>query len=177
MTETWDDRVVEKCRENLKRGRAVATGIGIFFRIHDGSKQLMRIRTERGSPIDNRDYSGKLELIGGGVEVKDFDTDYQSAIISTARREMMEEAGLELVNLPDIKLTPAWALIAKSNAIDLAFVMDVPFSSVKTTQLYDRLIEEKNLRWFSFQELQDLKEEDFISRRMTYLVRKSVLNS
>ncbi|MBU0546778.1 hypothetical protein KKA72_01125 [Patescibacteria group bacterium] len=66
-----DEKILENCRKNLKRRRAVATGIGVFAAVMQEGKILLRLRKEQGS-LYGKDLSGSWELPGGGVELNDF---------------------------------------------------------------------------------------------------------
>lgn len=163
-------QVLENCKKNLDRDRAVSTGVGIFGRVRKGNKFLTRRRTEIDS-LYKTDLSGKWELPGGGVEIFDFTEGYQSAIISTLKRELMEEVGLDLISEKlNIVLIPAW--LGKGGLIDLAFVIDIPEYAIVITPEYEKLLEIKAIRWTS---LQELKELEFISKRMKFLALKGIL--
>ena len=55
------DKILENCQKNLSRGRAVATGIGIFTAVFDASDRnvLLRNRAESDS-LYGKDLSGKM---------------------------------------------------------------------------------------------------------------------
>lgn len=162
--------VFENCKKNLDRDRTIATGVGIFARIRKGNTFLTRRRTETNSLYET-DLSGKWELPGGGVEIFDFAEEYQSAIISNLKRELMEEVGLGLISEKlNIILIPAW--LGKGGLIDLAFVIDIPEYAIVITPEYEKLLEIKAIRWTS---LQELKELEFISKRMKFLALKGIL--
>ncbi len=161
--------ILRKAEENLKKGRAIATGIGIFVALHKPKKKiLLRTRIEKGSDIYNKDLSGKLELPGGAVELNDFGESYRSAIVLTLKRELMEEAGLNLERLPKlIKMYPAW--LRKDDKIDLAFVIPVPYDSDhigETMRGFD-LVGKNLVRFFSKEEVERI---EITSPRMRFLI-------
>ena len=145
------EKVLGKCRENLEKGRAVATGIGVFAALIKDGKILLRVRREKGS-LYNQDLSGKWELVGGGVEVDDFEEAYWSAVVNTLKRELAEEAGLAINSLSSLTpMLPAWSLrssIEKYNLIDLAFVMPIPWKSIFETEDFTKKLAAGELRFF-----------------------------
>ena len=140
------EEVLRNCRKNLDKGRAVATGIGVFAAIFEQKslpdriaftfpyKIFLRKRIEKES-LYNKDLSGNWELPGGGVEIGDFGddpTDYMKAVFNTLQRELMEEGGLELTKMESpLLMLPAWLL--KGNLIDLAFIVLIPRGFVRET--------------------------------------------
>ena len=165
---------IEKAKTNslkkLDQNRAVST-LGIFARVRIGAKVLVIKRQEEGS-LFNEDLRGKYEIPGGGVEVFDFEEEYQSAIILALERELLEEAGLQLIpeKLGDIKLIPAW--LGKDGVIDAAFVIDVPECAVKKTKKFRQLIKDKLIQWITYQ---DLRELNFVSKRMRFMVLNGLI--
>jgi len=159
------EKIIENCKKNLGRGRAVATGIGVFAHIAKDRKTLMRFRTERGS-ITGRDLSGNWELPGGGIELRDFDgQNYQSAILNALKRELEEETGLELVYSPDpFLLLPAW--LGKNDLIDLAFTAYLSWTNVKETPEFRDLLAEGKIGFFPVEEIENL---NITSPRMKFL--------
>ena len=105
--------ILAECKKNLDRGRAVATGIGVFAAFikmgekADGfssaSQILLRRRLEKDSFL-GQDLSGKWEMTGGGVELAHFGEPYQVAILETLLQEL-EEAGLKMAAaLPGLEI-------------------------------------------------------------------------
>ena len=99
-----DAKILFECQETLKRGRAVATGIGVFaVVINKAGNPLLRKRIETDS-LFQEDLSGKWELIGGGVKLAHFMAETgpedERAIFACLEQELMEEAGLKLISLP-----------------------------------------------------------------------------
>jgi len=159
------EKIIENCKKNLDRGRTPATGIGVFVCVQEGENFLMRLRTEKDS-ITGQDLSGNWELIGGGVELQDFDgRDYQSAIFNALKRELMEEAGIKLLFLdPTLLLIPAWH--GKNGLIDLAFVVKASWNNVKETPKFHELLAEGKIKFFTSREITDL---NIISPRMRFM--------
>jgi len=91
----------------LKKGRAVATGIGVFAVVVKEGAPLLRRRIEEDS-LYGQDLSGKWEMTGGGVELPQFKvklgpeslSNYQQSIFVCLQQELSEEAGLKLLSLP-----------------------------------------------------------------------------
>lgn len=163
-------QVLKNCEKNLERNRAVATGIDVFARIREGPSILMRNRTEKSS-LFSQNLSGKWELPGGGVELFDFEKDYQSAIILALERELMEEAGLQLIpEKIDVRLIPAW--LGKDGIIDLAFTIDIPEAAVKKTKQHRELLKKGGIKWITYQNLRKL---EYVSERMRFLTLNSFI--
>jgi 8-oxo-dGTP pyrophosphatase MutT (NUDIX family) len=157
--------VLKNCQKNLDRNRAVATGIGVFARIINSERKVLLRRRKEKDSLFNEDLSGKWELPGGGVEISDFSEDYRAAIPSTLERELMEEVGLELLSdCLEVILRPAW--LGKDGQIDLAFVIDVPEGIVMETSAFKEMIANNEIRWFTWQEAQEI---EFISQRMKFM--------
>jgi len=162
-------------RKNLERGQAVATGIGIFAAVYtENGKVLLRVRTEKDS-LYGKDLSGRPELPGGGVDIEDFELlipgeslKYTSVVFNTLRRELQEETGLLLQQVPELKMYPAWLL--KEPLIDLAFVIPVELDCIKETEKYWKLRKKGLLRFFSKEELRDA---NIISPRMRFLIESA----
>ncbi|MDP2820640.1 MAG: hypothetical protein Q8O39_00330, partial [bacterium] len=141
ITKEVIDQLILNFQKNLEKGRAGATGIGVFAAIIDeGSagmprRILLRERKEKGS-LYGQDLSGKKELPGGGMELGDFilnhehpdlDVRYTGAFFRRLCEEIKEETEMILYSAPDwpYKLLPA--SIFKDGKIDLAFVIVIPF--------------------------------------------------
>ncbi len=178
------DLILAKVRENLERGRAVATGIGVFAAVIEitepqqdeysglssarGKQILLRRRLEEGS-LFGQDLSGRWELPGGGVELADFEPGkYLSAVVNTLRRELQEETGLNLSeDLSPSQLFPAWIFNRERSTIDLAFVTILYASSVEETNEYRAFLNAGDVRFFR---LEDLGSIEIVSQRMRYLI-------
>jgi len=163
------EKVAGKCKENLDKGRAVATGIGVFAALMKDGKILLRVRQEKGSSY-NQDLSGKWELVGGGVEVNDFEEAYWSAVFHTLKRELAEEAGLAINSLSTLTpMLPAW--LCKNNLIDLAFVMPIPWKSVWETDDFTKKLVVGELKFFGAEEIEKI---EFVSPRMKFLAERAL---
>ena len=166
---TRNAKILKNCIKNLTRGRAIATGIGFFVAIVDGEKILLRTRTETGSLFGN-DLSGKWELPGGGMEIKDMKYinysagNYYQPVFNTISREALEEVFLEIIQIEDKRVIPAY--LFKNDTIDLAHVAIVPLSSIKKTPSFEELLLKGEVKFFSKEEVQNL---DFASQRMKYM--------
>jgi len=167
---TKNELVIKKCRDNLKRGRAVATGIGVFGRVIEDGKMLLRRRTEKDS-LFGEDLSGRFELIGGGVEVCDFKEGYQSAAKNTLVREFDEEAGM-ILDAEDLDIILRIAWLGKDNAYDLAFSINIPRNMVHQTCRHKRLLSGGHLVWVPFNKLDQI---EFVSKRMKELATQGIL--
>lgn len=176
--------------KNLVRGRAGATGLGIFVLPKWRDNYLLRRRNEPGS-LFGKDLSGEWELIGGGVELDDFATsctnvsDYQAPIIKAIDRELKEEACLALcVENPGAlmkDLIPAWLL--KNRIIDLAFVfpakfvpqgyfsVEDPFYVNPVGTNFQKFIENGDLKFFS---LEEIKKLNIVSPRMRFMIESAI---
>ncbi len=166
------DQILENCRKNLERERAIATGIDVFAAVFDSSGRniLLRQRLERGS-LYGQDLSGKWELIGGGVEIDDFTADYTEVIFNCLERELSEEAGLELIKLPDpIPMLPAW--LSKNNLIDLAFVVPLHFNKkdVKTGPNHFDMWDKGQVKFFP----EDIDNVNIVSPRMKFMITQAL---
>ena len=177
------EKILAECRMNLERGRAVATGIGIFgllVREEDGvPKALLRRRLEQDS-LYQQDLSGKWELTGGGMDLAHFIDvprgDYQEVIIRTLKQEFMEEAGLRFVALVEpLALFPAFLRREYTPrdsqeervTIDLAFVMALPWPGVVETEEFHRKMGRGELHFFA---RTDLSSIEIVSPRTTFLI-------
>lgn len=160
------EKVLENCKKNLDRDRAVGTGIGVFARIETPDRKiLVRKRNEHGS-LFGQDLSGKWELPGGGVEISDFDEgNYLSAISSTLDRELMEEVGLAIdYSGLVLNLLPAW--LGKDGLIDLAFMVEIPQYMTKGTQAFNEMLDANQIRWVTIEEARKI---EFVSKRMRFM--------
>lgn len=184
--EAADKLVLDECKRNLDRGRAVATGIGIFTVLIDmeekaegyerSFKFLLRRREEKGS-LFGKDLSGKWEMTGGGVEIDHFEGHqsgpYQLAILNALRQELEEEAGLVFPTaFPRHSfLIPAWVFNAVKGIIDLAFVMPVPWKWVKETSDFKDKLESGEVRFFRPYELDQV---EIVSPRTKFLIKEAI---
>jgi 8-oxo-dGTP pyrophosphatase MutT (NUDIX family) len=162
------DKILENCQKNLSRGRAVATGIGIFAAVFDVSDRnvLLRNRAESDS-LYGKDLSGKWELIGGGVELDDFTADYTEVVFNCLKRELAEEAGLDLIKLPNpVAMIPAW--LSKNGLIDLAFVIPLYFNGeeIQAGPDHFNMWEEGQVRFFP----RELEGLEIVSPRMRFMI-------
>ncbi len=168
-------KIEEKVKEALQKGRAVATGIGIFGAVLRKNNILLRRRVEKESLIYGKDLSGKWELVGGGVELGDFGEEYQSAIKNALARELKEETGLEInVERLPIVLLPAVlkkSSIEKLGLIDWAFAVPIDAKFTRATKEYERKIEVGEIRWISVEEIGSV---EIVSERMKYLINIAI---
>ncbi|BFT94881.1 MAG: hypothetical protein MNSN_10000 [Minisyncoccus archaeiphilus] len=167
--------IMETAENNLARGRAIGTGIGMFPGIFKGNKILLRQRVEKGSII-NKDLSGKWELPGGGVDIKDFlsiTPRYTGPAIKAIDRELREEVCLGYNSL-GIVMIPAW--IKNDNLIDLAFVIPtdyedtIPCSGGEYFDTFEEGLEKGLIRFVSEEEAMDL---DILSERMRFMITEA----
>lgn len=168
------EKIMETAEKNLARGRAIATGIGVFPAVFKGKKILLRQRIEKGSII-NKDLSGKWELPGGGVDVNDFNDcpRYIGPIIKAIDRELREEVCLGYDH-QDITMIPAW--IKNDTLIDLAFVTSIdykdtlPYKGGEYFETFEEGIEKGLIDFFSEEEALAL---NIISERMKFMITEA----
>jgi len=178
------EKLVDNFRGNLARGRAGATGIGVFIvvfeRFNGKTRILLRTREEKNS-LFGEDLSGKWELPGGGLEIADLQafakddfplTKYTSSISLRLKEELKEETGLDLIlhhTLYPLTMFPAW--LYKNGLIDLAFAVPVDSSQVRETEISKELMRKGSVRFFT---LAEIKEIEFIAKRMEFLTRQVI---
>lgn len=174
------ERVINKAREQLNRGGAIATGIGVFAAISDGTNILLRLRVEKGSPIYPKDLSGKWELPGGTMELNDLGEEYSSSFRNTLIREVKEETGLKITNGPKIVLLPAVlkrSSIEKLGLIDFAFVIPILYPISYTmyvkynTPEYEAKLKKGEIQWISIRKIDKV---EIVSERMKYLLNVAI---
>lgn len=181
------DRILVECARNLGRGRAVATGIGVFavfIEERDRSqgeprnlRALLRRRPteENTSLIADGNFAGKWEMIGGGVDLADLEASgskYQGAIYEALVHEIREEAGLEFRTLPSFHiLLPAWLFNNERGVVDLAFAVAIPKEYAVPTPEFDGKIQSGELRFFS---LEDLGKIEIVSQRTRFLINAAL---
>ncbi|MDD4409206.1 MAG: hypothetical protein PHW52_00960 [Candidatus Pacebacteria bacterium] len=168
------EKLIESAQKNIERGRAIATGVGVFAGIFYQGKILLRRRIEKGSLISHEDMSGKWELPGGGVDISDFDNScipYQSAVIKALDKELREEVCLGYQRSDQIVMIPAW--LKKEGIIDLAFVVPLEFVNLELVDggdyfsIFDEGILTKKIAFFS---KEDIAGIEIISERMKFLI-------
>lgn len=184
--------VVGKAVENLSRNpsRSVATGIGVFGLPIDAKRHcvLFKIREERSSLVtDSANLQGKLELLGGGVdlrEVKESPGLYNYPFKKTLQKELQEEAGLRLTDSFEPLWKDAISFIKDSQkksfgVLDLAFVTPIsceylrPQGLSEANQTYAELVLKK-IKWVHIDKFLNLNEEEFVSPRTAYLAREAL---
>ena len=170
------EKIEEKVKEALLKGRAIATGVGIFAAICEKNGILLRRRVEEESLL-KKDLSGKWELPGGTVELNDFGEEYQSAVKNALAREVREETELE-IEIKDLPLVLLPAILKKSSIeklglIDWAFVVPIDAQRfTKATEKYgEKLRETREIDWVLFEKI---KEIDVVSERMRYLINIAI---
>lgn len=184
MTENVE-RILAECRKNLERGRAVATGIGVFAVLIKMDEKmegfprslqiLLRRRLEKDSLL-GADLSGKWEMTGGGVELVHFEGSpppYQVAILAELLQELKEEAGLSFTTaLPQYSfLIPAWFFSEEKGIIDLAFVMPIPWRYIRETNESQQKFQRGEIRFFHPEELDKI---EIVSPRTRFLIKEAI---
>ena len=142
--------ILAEAEANLGRGRAVATGIGVFLVVvNEKGDPLLRRRLEKDS-LYGQDLSGKWEMTGGGMELSHFEqadsqepavSRYQRPALQALAQELEEEAGLKLDDNEWFPLVMVPAFLCRKyerdgnprTTIDLAF--STPSSSVRSSRL------------------------------------------
>lgn len=184
MTDTTE-RILAECKKNLERGRAVATGIGVFAALIkmeekiEGYPRLLQILLRRRLEKDSlygADLSGKWEMTGGGVELAHFEGStppYQVAILATLLQELKEETGLSLATaLPQHSfLIPAWHFNEGKGVIDLAFVMPIPWRYTRETDDSRQKFQKGEIRLFHPEELDKI---EIVSPRTRFLIKEAI---
>jgi hypothetical protein len=146
-------KIVENCERALKEGRAVATTLKIFVGIFDRERILLQ-----------RD-SGKWQLIGGVIELKNLGNNYQDAFKNALARIIKEETGCEIdLERVDIVLLP---IVTCKDSINLAFGIPIDVWALKGAQKFLQDFGNKSLSWSHLQNLETLS---FVSLEMEYLV-------
>ncbi|RLC35165.1 MAG: hypothetical protein DRZ76_00960 [Candidatus Nealsonbacteria bacterium] len=188
MTEA--EKILAECRNNLKRGRAVATGIGVFVIMVRNGDPLLRRRLEKES-LYQQDLSGKWEMPGGGAELSHFLTwaedknaerRYCGSIFEALKQEMAEETGLALLGFPDhLLMVPAWfrrEYINKETdeervTIDVAFSLPIPFEApfIEETKVFHEKLERRELMFVPRNKLQEI---EIVSPRMRFLIERGL---
>ena len=182
-----DAKILVECQETLKRGRAVATGIGVFtVVINKAGNPLLRKRIETDS-LFQEDLSGKWELIGGGVEIAHFMAEIgpeeQRAIFACLAQKLMEEAGLKLIRLPQpLMVVPDWILAPYPDkkilnqeriVIDLAFATPIVLREkyLEKTKEFDEKFKRRELMFVPQSELSKI---DMVDQRTRNLIDKTL---
>lgn len=181
------EKILAECRRNLERGRAVATGIGVFAAFIEeldrvvGDARKLRIllrqrpEAEKTSLISAGNFAGKWEMIGGGVDLANFEvggSQYQGAIYEALVHEIREEAGLEFRTLPPFHvLLPAWHFNNARGVVDLAFAVAIPKEYAVPTPEFDRKIRMGELKFFS---REDLGQVEIASQRFRFLINAAL---
>lgn len=131
----------------LKEGSAVFT-VGVFCRIWDGEKVLLRKRVETSS-ITNANLAGKYELIGGTVELNDIEDNYYDTLKERLEKEIKEEAKIRLI-LPKYVVWAAFPTTRKTASkgiLDIALLTDVEFDRFAINSEYEEMLNTKELIW------------------------------
>jgi 8-oxo-dGTP pyrophosphatase MutT (NUDIX family) len=174
------EKIINKANENIKKGVVIATGIGVFAAISDGTNILLRRRVEKESPIYPKDLSGKWELPGGAMELNDLGEEYSSSFRNTLIREVEEETGLKIADVPKIVLLPAVlkrSSIEKLGLIDFAFVVPILYPISYTmyvkynTPEYEAKLKKGEIRWIPIKKIDKV---EIVSERMKYLLNIAI---
>lgn len=180
-----NEKILAECKKNLERGRAVATGIGVFTVLIKMDEKvegfprslqiLLRRRLEKDSLL-GADLSGKWEMTGGGVELAHFQgspSPYQVAILAALMQELKEEAGLVLATaFPKYSfLIPAWLFNDAKGIIDLAFVTPIPWRWVRETDESRQKFQSGEIRFFHPEELSKI---EIVSPRTSFLIKEAI---
>jgi len=175
-------QIASQVAANLDRGRAVATGIGVFAAFIKMEEKiegfprrlqvLLRRRLEKDS-LYGQDLSGKWEMTGGGVELEHFGEPYQVAILAALLQELQEEAGLKMAAaLPQFSfLIPAWLFNQERGILDLAFVMPIPWRYATETAEFKQKLDTGEVRFFYPEELGKIT---IVSPRTRYLINQAI---
>ena len=185
---TENEKILAECKKNLERGRAVATGIGLFaVVVNDMGDPLLRRRTEKDS-LYGKDLSGKWEMTGGGAELPHFTvrvgpediSNYQQPIFACLSQELDEEAGLKLLSLPQpLSLIPAWLWKPYQDkeeeriTIDLAFSVPLMWTHgyLEETSEFAQKFRRGELM---FVPVEKLPEIDIVSPRTRFLIEQAL---
>ena len=183
-----NEKILAECERNLKKGRAVATGIGVFAVVISEVGPLLRRRLEKDS-LYGQDLSGKWEMIGGGVEISHFQVkpaDYQQVIFECLKEELREEAGLKLLRLPrlgsqPLALIPAWLWRPYTDkesgeeriTIDLAFSVPLRWQGgfLEETSEFKKKLQRGELMFIPVKELPNI---DIVSPRTRFLIEQAL---
>lgn len=176
-------RILSEAVANLDRGRAIATGIGVFLVVVDEKGDpLLRRRLEKDS-LYGQDLSGKWEMTGGGMELAHFldirqepdISPYQLPILRALSQELEEEAGLLLTRNPFAVLAMVSTCLYRvyeregdpRTTIDLALSIPVPFSAFEQTETFRELMTRGGLM---FVPRDKLSEIEIVSPRTRFLI-------
>ena len=171
---TKNARIIANCWKNLKRDRAIATGLGYFVAIIHEGKILLRNRTEKES-LYGEDLSGNWELPGGGMDMGDLRAvdyksgEYDKPVFNVISREAFEEVWLKIIHIKDMRIIPAY--LFKDDIIDLAHVAIIPLTSTEKTPEYEKLLLEGKIAFFDIEEVKNL---NIISSRMKFMIKKAL---
>jgi len=180
------DTVVAEARANLERGRAAATGIGLFLVvIDDDGNPLLRRRLEEDS-LYGQDLRGKWEMTGGGMELSHFAdaasqepaiSRYVRPILETLAQELEEEAGLKLTGSFPLLMAPAFLYREYERegdprtTIDLAFSTPISLEAFEQTGMFHELMEKGGLM---FVPRDKLGEIEIVSPRTRFLIEQAL---
>ena len=180
------DTFVAEARANLVRGRAAATGIGLFLVvIDDDGNPLLRRRLEEDS-LYGQDLRGKWEMTGGGMDLSHFEdaaaqepavSRYHLPILKTLAQELEEEAGLMLTGSFPLLMAPAFLYREYERegeprtTIDLAFSTPISLAAFEQTEMFHELMEKGGLM---FVPRDKLNEIEIVSSRTRFLVEQAL---
>ena len=179
-------RILAEAEANLERGRAAATGIGLFLVVIDEQgNPLLRRRLEQDS-LYGQDLSGKWEMTGGGMELVHLEkaesqepeiSRYVRPVLQTLAQELEEEAGLKLTGSFPLVMTPAFIYREYERegeprtSIDLAFSTPIPLTAFEQTRVFHELMEKDGLM---FVPRDKLGEIDIVSPRTRFLIEQAL---
>lgn len=183
---TQTERILAEVKANLGRGRAPATGIGVFLVVvNDKGNPLLRRRLEQDS-LYGQDLSGRWEMTGGGMELAHFEnaqaqepqvSRYVRPIIQALAQELEEEAGLKLVRAFRLLMAPAFLYREYERegeprvTIDVALSIPAPFSVFEQTLEFQKLMDKGGLM---FVPRDKLGEVEIVSPRTRFLIEKAL---
>jgi len=182
-----NEKILAETKANLERGRAVATGIGLFLVVVDDNEDLLLRRRLEEDSLYGQDLSGKWEMTGGGVELVHFEqadsqepeiSRYVRPVLQTLAQELEEEAGLKLVGELPMAMTPAFLYREYERngepraTIDLAFSMPAPLTAFEQTETFHELMDKGELM---FVPRDKLPEIDIVSPRTRFLIEQALV--
>lgn len=182
MDQIAKEKILLNCKNNVERGRIVATGVGLFALIYDSKTATLLLvkRKESGSLISDRtDFAGKYELPGGGIDFEDIPEDpkdYTGVFFNTLAKEIQEETGLILaVPTIDLLLIPAVLGKPQDGIIDLAFCSVMYLADLEGTEEFKKMDSSGEVKFFPIDDFfSDETFPEMISPRMKFLLKSAL---